>query len=126
MAEALARRALPGVEVHSAGLHPGVEANPVAVEALREVGLDISKHRAQHVSAFLHLTFDAVYKMDTPDLNDYVKAKWMENWDVPDPAQGEIEQFRHVREMLIARIEGLRAQCQPAGSGMKVARAGHD
>ncbi len=125
MAEALAKKLLPGVEAYSAGIHPGEKVNPVAVEAMREVGLDISGHRAKHVSAFSALTFDAVYKMDSPDLSDYVKAKWMENWEVPDPAQGEIEQFRHVREMLIARIEGLRAQWQPLGGGMKVAHSGH-
>lgn len=70
--------------------------NPTAVAAMREVGYDLSKHRAQHVSTFHHLKFDAVYKMDAPDLSDYVKAKWMENWDIPDPAEGGIEEFlRH-------------------------------
>jgi len=112
MAEALMKMALPEVEVHSAGIHPGEKVNPVAVAAMREIGYDLSKHEARHVSAFHHLKFDAVYKMDAPDLSDYVKTKWMENWDIPDPAEGGIEEFRRVRDMLAERIAALRHELQ--------------
>lgn len=112
MAEALMKLAIPEVEVHSAGIHPGEKVNPVAVAAMREIGYDLSKHEAQHVSAFHHLKFDAVYKMDAPDLSDYVKTKWMENWDIPDPAEGGIEEFRRVRDLLAERIAALRHEVQ--------------
>jgi protein-tyrosine-phosphatase len=112
MAEALMRMSMPEVEVHSAGIHPGEKVNPVAVAAMREVGYVLSKHEAQHVSAFHHLKFDVVYKMDAPDLSDYVKTKWMENWDIPDPAEGGIAEFRRVRDMLAERIAALRHELQ--------------
>lgn len=38
--------------------------------------------------------------MDAPDIADFVHAKWIENWDVPDPAEGGPEEFRTVREIL--------------------------
>jgi len=99
---------MPEVEVRSGGVHPGDKVNPTAIAAMRELGYDLSKHRAQHVSAFSDLKFDVVYKMDAPDLSDYVKANWMENWDMPDPAEGGIEEFRRVRDMLAARIARLK------------------
>jgi arsenate reductase (thioredoxin) len=108
MAEALMRMSMPEVEVRSGGVHPGDKVNPTAIAAMRELGYDLSKHRAQHVSAFSDLKFDVVYKMDAPDLSDYVKANWMENWDMPDPAEGGIEEFRRVRDMLAARIARLK------------------
>ncbi|HEV7476623.1 MAG TPA: low molecular weight phosphatase family protein [Burkholderiales bacterium] len=107
MAEALAAMLAPGWEVYSAGMHPGKEPNPEAVRAMKELGCDISKHRPKHVSDFQKITFDLVAKMDAPDVSDFVTAKWIENWDVPDPANGGIEEFRKVRDMLAERVRKL-------------------
>jgi protein-tyrosine-phosphatase len=126
MAEALVKMSLPEIEVHSAGIHPGEKVNPVAVKAMREVGYDLSSHEAQHVSAFHHLKFDVVFKMDAPDLSDYVKAKWMENWDIPDPAEGGIEEFRRVREMLAQRVKELRRHPALAARQEDPEHAEHD
>ena len=110
MAEAMLRKIGNGDwEVYSAGIEPGKEVNPNAVDTMREVGYDLSGHRPQHVSALQHLMFDFVAKMDTPDLGDLVQARWMENWDVPDPARGEAKEFRKVREMLLERVRRLVA-----------------
>jgi protein-tyrosine-phosphatase len=38
-----------------------------------------------------------------------VQARWMENWDVPDPARGGATEFRKVRELLLARVRRLVA-----------------
>lgn len=101
MAEALVRQlGIPGWEPHSAGIEPGTEANPMAVKVLAERGCDVSGHEPRHVSAFHHLKFDLVAKMDAPDIADFVNAKWIENWDIPDPAQGGVEEFRRVRDLL--------------------------
>ena len=101
MAEALVRlAAIPGWEAHSAGIEPGTETNPMAVKVMAERGYDLSDHEPRHVSAFHHLKFDVVAKMDAPDIADFVKAKWIENWDVPDPAQGDVKAFRRVRDLL--------------------------
>lgn len=108
MAEALLRKSGNGAwEAYSAGIEPGKEANPNAVEVMREVGCDLSAHHPRHVSDLQNITFDFVAKMDVPDIGDLVAAKWMENWDVPDPARGGPEEFRKVRDMLVERVRRL-------------------
>jgi arsenate reductase (thioredoxin) len=101
MAAALVRQlGIPGWEAHSAGIQPGKEANPMAVKVMAERGIDLSGHDPHHVSVHHHLEFDLVAKMDAPDISDFVQAKWIENWDVPDPANGGVEEFRRVRDLL--------------------------
>jgi protein-tyrosine-phosphatase len=104
MAEALTRLYAKGWEPVSAGIQPGTEPNPEAVKAMGEIGLDLGGHRPKHISAFQGTTFDLVVKMDAPDLSDFVHARWMENWDIPDPANGGIDEFRKVRDLLAQRV----------------------
>jgi protein-tyrosine-phosphatase len=85
---------------------------------MKELGCDISKHRPKHVSDFQKITFDLVAKMDAPDVSDFVTAKWIENWDVPDPANGGIEEFRKVRDMLAERVRRLAR-----GAGREISKA---
>jgi arsenate reductase (thioredoxin) len=101
MAEALVRQlGVPGWEAHSAGIQPGTEVNPMAKKVMAERGVDLEGHDPCHVSKHHHLKFDLVAKMDAPDISDFVQAKWIENWDVPDPANGGVEEFRKVRDIL--------------------------
>jgi arsenate reductase (thioredoxin) len=105
MAEALVKMSgAPGIEAYSAGIKPDSEVNPVAVGAMKELGYDLRKHRCKHVTEFQTIKFDLVAKMDVEDLGDMVSAKWIENWDIPDPAQGGVEEMRQVRELLRQRI----------------------
>ena len=108
MAEALVKLSRSnGFQAFSAGVAPGKCVHPHAVEVMQELGYDLSGHECKHVSAFNKHTFDFVAKMDVADLGDAVKAKWIETWDVPDPAQGDAEHFRAVRDLLADRIEAL-------------------
>ena len=112
MAEALLRKlAIPGWEATSAGIEPGHEVNEQAVKTMQEIGCDISGHVPRHISDFQHMEFDLVAKMDVPDISNFVRAKWIENWDIADPAQGGPEEFREVRELLRRRVsERLASQ----------------
>ena len=61
MAEGLIRAALGDrVEVFSAGTHPAGYVHPLAVQAMREIGIDISTHRSKSVHEFLGQPFDLV------------------------------------------------------------------
>jgi protein-tyrosine-phosphatase len=42
--------------------------------------------------------------MDVPDLGDMVTAKWIVDWDIPDPAQGGAAEYRKIREMIAKKI----------------------
>jgi protein-tyrosine-phosphatase len=92
------------VEVCSAGIKPGKEVNEQAVKSMREIGYDLSHHEPTHISAFSAIKFDYVAKMDVPDLGDTVTAKWIVDWDIPDPAQGGIAEYRKVRQMIADKI----------------------
>jgi len=105
MAEALLKMsAKRGVEVCSAGIKPGKEVNEQAVKAMREIGYDLRGHECRHISDFSDIKFDYVAKMDVPDLGDMVTAKWIVDWDIPDPAQGRIVQYRQIRQMIADKI----------------------
>jgi len=108
MAEAMLRMAGDDmVEAYSAGIRPGKEVNPNAIQVMRELGYDLRGHRPKHVSEFQKITFDLVAKMDVPesDIADLVSAKWIESWDIPDPAKGGPEEFRKVRDLIGERVE---------------------
>ncbi len=105
MAEAMLKMsAKRGIQVCSAGIKPGKEVNEQAVKAMREVGCDLSGHKPRHISAFSNIKFDYVAKMDVPDLGDMVRAKWIADWDIPDPAQGGIVEYRKIRQMIADKI----------------------
>jgi arsenate reductase (thioredoxin) len=105
MAEALLKMATKrGVKVCSAGIKPGKHVNDEAVKAMREIGCDLSGHKPRHISAFSNIKFDYVAKMDVPDLGDMVTAKWIVDWDIPDPAQGGAAEYRKIREMIAKKI----------------------
>src|SRR4030095_5446100 len=105
MAEALLKMsAKRGVKVCSAAIKPGKEVNKEAVKAMREVGYDLSGHKCRHISCFSDVKFDYVAKVDVPDLGDMLTAKWIVDWDIPDPAQGGIAEYRKIRQMLADKI----------------------
>jgi arsenate reductase (thioredoxin) len=117
MAEALLKMsAKRGVEVCSAGIKPGKKVNKEAVKAMREVGYDVSGHKCRHISCFSDVKFDYVAKMDVPDLGDMVTAKWIVDWNIPDPAQGGIAEYRKIRQMIADKIHAELPQLV-AGSG---------
>ena len=60
MAEGLLKAYDPSLEVYSAGTKPAARVHPAAVEAMREVGIDIGAAIPKHVEQFLHQAFDVV------------------------------------------------------------------
>lgn len=118
MAEGLLRYlAGPAVEVHSAGTKPA-GLHPLAVEALREIGLDISGQRSKSVDEFSGQRFDTVITVcDTAAeaCPVFPGAPQRIHWSLPDPAapmpnRGPEEQlpaFRKVRDALNTLLRGF-------------------
>lgn len=105
MAEALLKMsAKRGMQVCSAGIKPGKEVNKQAVKAMREIDRDLSSHKPRRISDFSDIKFDYVAKMNVPDLGDMVTAKWIADWDIPDPAQGGTTKYRKIRQMIADKI----------------------
>lgn len=109
MAEGLARALLPGtVEVASAGSAPG-QLNPLAVEALSEVGIDISGHRSKPLEGVAPDTADLIVTLCAEEVCPFVPGPVRRlHWPIADPAAtNDIAAFRTARDQIKARIEVL-------------------
>ena len=111
MAEAFARLHGAGrVEAYSAGSRPSGRVNPRAVEAMREKGYDLTRHRSKALADLPPGEFDVVVGMGCGDEGcALVPARRREAWDVPDPKEMPPEQFREVRDLIEAKVKALLA-----------------
>lgn len=108
MAEAFARiHGGEAIEAYSAGSRPSGKINPKAVEAMREVGYDLSKHQSKSLSEIPDIEFDFVATMGCGDECPFVRAKQREDWKIPDPKEMPPDEFRKVRDLIEARIKEL-------------------
>ena len=108
MAEAFARIHGAGrVEPYSAGSRPSGRVNPKAVEAMREVGYDLTKHRSKALSDLSAIEFDVAVTMGCGDHCPFIKAKRRVDWNIPDPKDMPHEQFRVVRDLIEREVQGL-------------------
>jgi protein-tyrosine-phosphatase len=114
MAEAFARiHGGDDVEAFSAGSRPSGKINPRAVEAMKEVGYDLTRHISKGLDQFNGQTFDAAVTMGCGDACPLVAAKQRVEWNIPDPRDMRPEQFRAVRDLIENKVmdllRGLRA-----------------
>jgi protein-tyrosine-phosphatase/N-acetylglutamate synthase-like GNAT family acetyltransferase len=126
MAEGLARRLFGGrIAVQSAGSRPS-RVNPLAIEVMREVGVDLSGHRSKSVD---DISRDSVARVITLCAEEvcplWLGAAERLHWPIPDPAgQGEsVDGFRAARDEILARLVGLAATMAPAGVELRAARS---
>ena len=97
------------VEVLSAGSAPGERVNPVAVEAMAEVGIDIATARPKVLTTEAVQVSDVVITMGCGDACPVFPGKRYEDWVLDDPAGQDIEVVRRVRDEIRTRVEALVA-----------------
>lgn len=104
-------RALAGdaVEVLSAGSTPADAVNPVAVQAMAEVGIDISSANPKILTTDAVKASDVVVTMGCGDTCPFYPGKRYEDWVLDDPAGQPLEKVRPIRDEIRARVEGLLA-----------------
>src|SRR5262245_57881862 len=99
MTEAFARIHGAGkVEAFSAGSRPSGRVNPRAVEAMKEVGYDLTAHTSKGLDDFDGQEFDAAVTMGCGDGCPMVRARRRVEWQIPDPKGMLPERFREVRD----------------------------
>lgn len=98
------------VEVLSAGSAPKDSINPIAVEAMAEVGIDISKNSPKVLTTGAVEQSDAVITMGCGDVCPFYPGKRYEDWVLDDPAGQGIESVRVIRDEIKARVETLLAE----------------
>ena len=94
-------------EALSGGSEPAEHVNPVAVDAMAEVGIDIAGQRPRRWSQDDLETVDVVVTMGCGDSCPYVPGTRYEDWPVDDPAGRPIEDVRRIRDEIGGRVRTL-------------------
>lgn len=100
----------------SAGSAPKDELNPIAVEAMREEGIDIASNVPKVLTDEAVQASDVVITMGCGDACKFYPGKRYEDWVLDDPAGQEIEQVRVIRDDIRGRVEALIAEIAPVES----------
>jgi protein-tyrosine-phosphatase len=98
------------VEVLSAGSAPKDSINPIAVEAMAELGINISDQQPKILTPESVQASDVVITMGCGDACPYYPGKRYEDWVLDDPAGQGIEPVRVIRDEIKGRIEALLAE----------------
>ncbi|WP_427006942.1 arsenate reductase ArsC [Pseudarthrobacter sp. H2] len=103
-----------GIEVRSAGSQPADKVNPAAVEAMAELGIDMSAEIPKVLTAGAVKESDVVITMGCGDECPYFPGKRYEDWVLADPAGQGVDAVRPIRDEIRGRIEELIASLTPA------------
>src|ERR687896_1168588 len=95
------------VHVRSAGSAPGDRINPNVVEALSELGIDITKEFPKPMTDEVVQAADAVITMGCGDACPIYPGKKYEDWEVDDPAETGLDGVRRIRDDISARVRRL-------------------
>jgi arsenate reductase len=101
------------VEVRSAGSLPGDRVNPAAVEAMAEVGIDISDQRPKVLTTDAVEASDVVITMGCGDACPVFPGKRYLDWELEDPAGKGVESVRPIRDDIERRIRELLGELLP-------------
>lgn len=95
------------VEVRSAGSAPADTINPAAVEAMREVGIDITDQKPKILEYDLAQNSDVIITMGCGDTCPVFPGKRYEDWKLDDPAGQGVDAVRPIRDEIKTHIEAL-------------------
>jgi len=97
----------------SGGSEPGLEINPAAVEAMAEIGIDITDEFPKPWTDEIVQAADVVITMGCGDACPIFPGKRYEDWDLVDPADLEVDDVRPIRDEIRRRVETLLASLLP-------------
>jgi protein-tyrosine-phosphatase len=110
MAEGFFRKYCPaGYEPQSAGTKPVNAVNLLAVEAMKEIGIDISTHKpktisdsmVQHATTIINMGCMDKESCPTLFVNDTI------DWSIPDPKEKSLEEIRKIRDQIEYEVKEL-------------------
>jgi arsenate reductase len=103
----LDRKAEGQVRVLSAGSEPADELNPAVVEAMDEIGIDISAERPKKLEDGVVRESDVVITMGCGDACPIYPGKRYEDWELEDPSGQDLETVRRIRDEIENRVDAL-------------------
>ena len=95
------------VHVRSAGSSPAEEINPAVVQAMREIGVDMSEEFPKPLTDEVVRAADAVITMGCGDACPIYPGKRYEDWTLDDPAGQDVETVRRIRDEIDGRVRTL-------------------
>jgi len=98
------------VTVRSGGSEPGNEINPIAIQAMAEEGIDISRGVPQLMTIEQVRDSDVVITMGCGDVCPIFPGKRYEDWELADPKGKSIDEVRPIRDDIKRRVEELLAE----------------
>jgi len=101
------------IQVLSAGSVPADQVNPIAVEAMREEGIDVADERPKVLTTEAVQQSDVVVTMGCGDACPFFPGKRYEDWTLDDPAGQPIEAVRPIRDEIKRRVQALIADLAP-------------
>lgn len=111
MAAGFARELSQGrVDIFSGGSEPADQVNPVAVEVMNELGINISGYQPQRFTDDLLAQVDVVVTMGCGDTCPFIPGKTYIDWPLDDPKGKPIEDVRRIRDEIKTRVETLLSQ----------------
>jgi arsenate reductase (thioredoxin) len=111
MSEAFFRQAVAGRhEASSAGTNPAERVHPEVLAVMRELGIDLSARKPQHLTDELVEAADVVVTMGCGDACPLLPGKRYVEWDLPDPEGRSEDDVRAIRDAIARRVEALAAE----------------
>ena len=112
MAEGFFKKYSPeGYQAASAGTKPISEINPVAIEAMNEVGIDITNQKSKELTEEMIRTSDKIINMGCME-KEACPSLFLNNlldWNIEDPKEKPIEKVREIRDEIDQRVKELVA-----------------
>ena len=117
MSAALFERAAAGRHhAESAGTTPGERVHPEVVEAMNELGIDLSEKKPQLLTTELAERADVVVTMGCGDACPYIPGKRYLDWDLPDPKGRPLADVRRLRDDIGRRVVQLAHELDDAAA----------
>jgi arsenate reductase (thioredoxin) len=103
------------IEIRSAGSEPADQINPVAVQAMAEVGIDITAEHPKKLEPEAVEASDVVITMGCGDTCPFFPGKRYEDWKLDDPAGQNLDAVRPIRDDIRTRVEKLLTELHNLG-----------
>ncbi|MFL5896058.1 MAG: low molecular weight phosphatase family protein [Thermoleophilaceae bacterium] len=99
----------------SAGTTPAERVHPEVVQAMDELGVDVSARVPQKLTTELAERADVIVTMGCGDECPYIPGRRYIDWDLPDPKGRPLAEVRAIRDDIAARVDALVAELDGGG-----------
>lgn len=107
------------INAYSSGSKPSGEVNPKAIASMHEIDYDLTRHTSKSLDEIPQIEYDYVVTMGCGDNCPFVRAKTREDWNIADPKNMTMDEFRRVRDDIKSRVQGLLGQISNSENSSK-------